>query len=141
VSPFELDQIVPEDREYVAGEMSAFLRAFLADVPCRVVNRGLSPWTSAWAPQRWRWEARRRGYRVIDENDLAGEGLQAVTLVGDRILGPRRFEPIVRDFAGALDLDLLTAWFRDGLFVVASPLPTLHSDIVEAIGDYLTTGT
>src|SRR5207248_5485047 len=35
----ELPQIIASDREYVAAEMSAFLRAWLAALPCPVINR------------------------------------------------------------------------------------------------------
>lgn len=39
VHPAELPHIAVEDREYVAGEMMAFLVAWLSALPCRVLNR------------------------------------------------------------------------------------------------------
>ena len=55
VDETELPEIVPEDRAYVAAEMTAFLLAWLAALPCPVLNRptptclgGPNWWTERW---------------------------------------------------------------------------------------------
>ena len=48
VLPTELVSIVPEDREYVAAEMTAFLAAWLTQLRCPVLNRPAA--TSLWGP-------------------------------------------------------------------------------------------
>src|SRR5688572_23214757 len=53
VTPAELPQIVPTDREYVAAEMNAFLTAWLSELPCRVINR---PTALCLAGPAWRRE-------------------------------------------------------------------------------------
>jgi hypothetical protein len=62
----ELQHIVAADRAYVAAEMTAFLRSWLADLPCPVLNRptptGLSG--PSWRTAHWVATAARLGLTV-----------------------------------------------------------------------------
>ena len=56
VGPYELTDVVEPDREYVASEMTAFLLAWLSELPCPVVDRptpqslaGCGRWPAEWA--------------------------------------------------------------------------------------------
>jgi hypothetical protein len=51
----ELGPIAPEDREYVAAEMTAFLRSWLTRLRCPVLNRptAISLLGPAWRPEQW----------------------------------------------------------------------------------------
>jgi hypothetical protein len=62
----ELAHIAPDDREYVAEEMRAFLLSWLSDLPCPVLNRP-TPTSLAgpgWSPAQWIVAATRVGLRV-----------------------------------------------------------------------------
>ncbi len=96
----ELSAITPGDRDYVASEMTAFLLAWLAALPCRVLNRPTPGCLSgpAWSPARWALAAARAGLRVNPQpRTLAPELPSAapqvpspaatVTIVGLRTLG------------------------------------------------------
>ncbi len=53
----ELSALAPEDRAYVAAELNAFLVAWLAAIPCTVINR---PTTTSLSGPSWdgiRWQA------------------------------------------------------------------------------------
>jgi hypothetical protein len=51
----ELMTVVPEDRAYVAAEMTAFLLAWLTQLPCPVLNRPTATGLSGpnWRRERW----------------------------------------------------------------------------------------
>ena len=62
----ELPHIVPEERAYVAAEMTAFLLAWLSSLRCAVLNR---PTPSSlcgpnWSAERWLGEGARAGLRI-----------------------------------------------------------------------------
>jgi hypothetical protein len=105
----ELRGIAPEERSYVAAEMTAFLRAWLSALPCPVLNRP-SPTClggPGWRPERWTLAAaslglpttavRRRAVPPVSGRLAADEGSPAsgppdppsvpVTVVGERCLG------------------------------------------------------
>jgi hypothetical protein len=67
VQPDDLPHIVAEDRAYVAAEATAFLIAFLAALPCRVLNRPTagSLCGPAWQPEQWIRTAARAGIPVL----------------------------------------------------------------------------
>jgi hypothetical protein len=62
----DLPHIATEDRAYVAAEATAFLVAFLAALPCRVLNRPTagSLCGPAWQPEQWIRTAFRAGIPV-----------------------------------------------------------------------------
>lgn len=83
VFPGELLGIVPEEREYVAAEMTAFLAAWLAELPCPVLNRPAATnlWGPVLHPQGWLHLASQLGIPVSTITTRAG-------CAGDAIMGP-----------------------------------------------------
>jgi hypothetical protein len=66
VTEDELPHIVPEERAYVAAEMTAFLLAWLSSLRCTVLNR---PTPSSlcgpnWSAERWLSEGARAGLQI-----------------------------------------------------------------------------
>jgi len=126
----ELSHIVPEDRAYMASEMTAFLIAWLTRLSCPVLNRPtptslLGP---SWRPEEWVHAAARAGIpvRPIHRRVLLSARPEpsapaspseppscAVTVVGDRWFGP--VDPALaaraRRLADIARVDLLTAYF------------------------------
>jgi hypothetical protein len=137
VSPLELGRIVQRDREYVASEMTAFIRAFLADVPGRVLNRGAKANTRLWSDDIWRWQAKRLGFHSSDTGSVDEPGLQSATVIGERVIGPKKLASIASELAAALGLDLITIWFNGLRLVSASPRPPAEPAIVHEIGRFL----
>lgn len=84
----ELTWIQPEDREYVAAEMTAFLLFFLNALPCPRLNRPTPGCLSGplWSPLRWMVEAARLGIPVLrptsEETTSKQEECRQVTMVG-----------------------------------------------------------
>lgn len=66
VMEWELHHIRAGERNYVAAEMTAFLRAWLNALPCRVVNRpsAVSLCGPGWRPEAWVHRAARLGLAV-----------------------------------------------------------------------------
>jgi hypothetical protein len=90
----DLPHVVPEDREYVAAEMNAFLLSWLTSLRCPVLNRATA--TSLMGPnlshERWLMLAARAGVSIagarvqgadVERPRVAG----VVTVVGDRWVG------------------------------------------------------
>lgn len=126
----ELSTIVPDDRAYVASEMTAFLISWLTRLPCPVLNRPtptslLGP---NWRPEEWVHAAARAGIPVrpirrrvalsarpepSTPASPSGPPPCAVTVVGDRWIGP--VDPTLaaqaRRLADVAGVDLLTAHF------------------------------
>ena len=123
--------IVPADRAYVLTEMQAFLCAWLATIPCPVLNRP-SPASLAgcgWQREEWALAAHALGIPTLPVKAGAnGNGAGAapemtVTWVGTETLdapSPRVAE-WVRRLAEAAGAHALVARFRDG------DQPRLHS--------------
>jgi hypothetical protein len=139
VSPSELGHIVPGDRGYVASEMTGFLRAFLAALPGRVVNREALRSVKWWTDEVWRWQAERLGFGCGDPPTAIESGLRQVTVVGRRALGSRDPEGIAAGLAAGLGLDLLAVRLRGNLIVAASTRPPFNPAVVREIGRYLST--
>jgi hypothetical protein len=93
----ELGAIVPDDRGYVAAEMTAFLAAWLTDLPCPVLNRPtpvclMGPYLRQ---EKWVLTAAKLGIPVVPvhrsapgviDNDLRS-GAATVTVIGRRCIG------------------------------------------------------
>jgi hypothetical protein len=85
VFPLELTHITDGDREYVANEMTAFLLAWLSELPCPVIDRatplslaGCGRWPAEWAAL---------GERVGVRTDVAWTGETVkLTVVGGRVV-------------------------------------------------------
>lgn len=100
VADADLPHVVPEDREYVGIEMSAFLTSWVSSLACPVLNRP-SPTCLAgpsWRDEEWAHRAarlgipvrpvvRRSALGVPPEPPRTPEGLRSVTVVGARCLG------------------------------------------------------
>ena len=73
VAESELTQIMPTQRPYVAAEMMAFLVAWLASLPCVVLNQPtpLNLTGPSWYPEQWVREARRAGLQTRECRRLA----------------------------------------------------------------------
>ncbi|MGE5245569.1 MAG: hypothetical protein ACM3SQ_15200, partial [Betaproteobacteria bacterium] len=71
--PAELPHIAPADRDYVAGEMTAFLAALLNELPCPLLNRptATSLWGPPWTPEHWWRAAAAEGLAVCRNDDCS----------------------------------------------------------------------
>jgi hypothetical protein len=93
----DLPQISPEHRAYVAAEMTAFLCAWLADLPCPLLNKPSPACLCGphWATARWRHVAAAAGLPVTrphaDPHGPAAADSEAVavTVIGDEAFGSR----------------------------------------------------
>jgi hypothetical protein len=156
----ELAHIGASDREYVAAEMNAFLLAWLASLPCRVLNRpgGTSLCGPSWRPLQWAeaaacagietrtdsWQVpapRRRGARAAPDGSAPPV---EVTLVGDGCFGAPgdAYAASARRLAAVASVALLGVRFAPGergpRFVSATAMPSLKDPTVaRAVRDYL----
>lgn len=130
----DIPHIVPEDRDYVADEMNAFLVAWLAAMHCPVLNRPEANSLSGplWRQEQWLHAAARLGIPVVllsrsvghgeagaDDVAHSAEGMRTdravyVTVVGERIIGDGddRLHGYARRLAHEVGVDLLTARFE-----------------------------
>jgi hypothetical protein len=154
----ELGQIAPEERSYVASEMTAFLRSWLTQLDCPVVNRPTATTLigPSWRPEQWVHAA--AGLRIPARPvrrhvDLSAPSRPAgaeeprfvtVTVVGERSFGPAH--PLLgehaRRLAAAAGVELLAVHFsgpeRDAELLSADLLPPLDQDAVcDALLDLL----
>lgn len=144
-----LGHIVPEDRSYVASEMTAFVASWLDAVSCPVFNQPTPTCLCGpgWPRQRWLHEAARLGVRVVrQERPWMGDGAHersrgsiahggdssTVTIVGTRWYGDGDVDDELGSglvaLAGRAGVALLTA--RVSATVTG---PALHS--VDVIPD------
>ena len=153
----ELAHVVPEERDYVAAEMTAFLRAWLAWLPCPVVNRptATSLFGPAWRPEQWVHAAAGLGIpvqRVQRQARLPGSAPEPpadtpttlVTVVGGRTFGNchPRLGQWARRLAAFAGVELLAVHFDSpaagALMLSAELAPDLEApDIADALLDYL----
>jgi hypothetical protein len=130
VGPQDLPHIVPEDRDYVAAEMSAFLLSFLYALRCPVVNRptAISLMGPGWTHQRWRAAAIATGLRVTD-----GQGT-SVTVVGERCFGPPALAEPALALAHHAGVELLTSRFSlNGELIDVDPWARVPNDAALAL--------
>jgi hypothetical protein len=154
----ELEHIVPDDRAYVAAEMTAFLRAWLAELTCPVLNRPTATCLSgpAWRSEYWTATAARLGCAVVPVrrrteldrpaalHEPSAPGL-SVTVVGERCFGTADevLSGQARQLATAAGVDLLGIQFErsqeaTARFVGATLWPALTADAVaDAVLRYL----
>jgi hypothetical protein len=126
VTESELGGIVPEDRGYVAAEMTAFLAAWLTDLPCPVLNRPTPVCLTGpyLRKEKWITIATRLGipvataYRSVPglvNNDLWPDAI-TVNVIGRHCIGPAD-ETLYRSamaLADAAAVDLLRVRFASG---------------------------
>jgi hypothetical protein len=136
----ELPHIAPEDRTYVAAEMTAFLIFWLAGLPCPVINRPtpgclVGP---AWRPAQWSQLAARAGFAAEPLHSHQPEqpipAVDSLILAGDRCFGLA--DPVSQDRARRLaalaGVDLLSVQLSEARFLGVDLLPDLSSDVVAA---------
>lgn len=142
VRPADLAHVAAADRLYVAGEMSAFLLAWLSALPCPVWNR---PWPPslcgpAWRPAQWRRAAARAGLAVAPPEPAGERTLARCTVVGTQVLGtasPRRRASalaLAREAgAGLLDLAFDSAHDDAGLVDVDLQPDLARAELADAL--------
>ena len=151
----ELVHIADEDREYVAAETTAFLKFWLSNMPCPVINppTGGSLSGPKWRKEQWLWAAREvgipiapysRGTRSADLDVEEFNSMVEITLVGGQCLLGVESELVTmtRSLAESLGIALLSAKFvhKKGhgyVLIGANPIPRLFgSRSVELMIDY-----
>jgi hypothetical protein len=152
----ELVEIVQAERTYVASEMTAFLRSWLTQLECPVVNRPSagSLVGPSWRPERWVHIAARLGIPVrtvrrrvafvdaVEQRNDHGEHA-SVTVVGERCIGPVHPELAAhaRRLAQAAGATLLAVHFSTpdaaGSLLSADPMPEIDDEVGDAILDHL----
>jgi len=157
VSEFELPQIVPADRAYVAAEMGAFLVAWLSELACPMANRPSPNCLCGpfWRHERWVAEAARAGLAVEPaRRSFSAEGAQYlppsccnrinITVVGERCFGEadEQLPEQALCLARATRVETLTVHFSDAgdgmRFFTANPWPCLDDDeVASALLDHL----
>lgn len=155
VLDWEAGHIVPGDRAYVAAEMTAFLRSWLSDLACPVLNRPSATCLSGpgWSREEWVRAAARLGIPVrtvrwsLDSRAESPEELPVctATVVGERCLGASNSESsgwAVR-LARAAGVDLLAVRFgeseKNGLELLdADPWVDVSvPEVADAVLEYL----
>lgn len=158
VTELELLHIAPDDRGYVAAEMTAFLLAWLTELPCPVMNRP-SPMSLVgpfWRREQWADLAAKAGlsvspiFRQVSLEHAANSGIPStvpVTVVGSRVAGNahRRVLDGARRLARAAGVEILTVGVSEagpaGAFVSAEPAPDLScAQTADQILEHLTEG-
>jgi len=156
----ELVDIIPEDRSYVAAEMTAFLLFWLSRLRCPVLNRPTPTSLSGpyWRREKWVSVAvhagipaepvhRRAGSPTGSVGDEAPPIGATLTVVGNRVLG--KADPVLERHAVCLarlaGVDLLAAHFSgpdpDSNFVSADVYPDFSRDsVADAVLEYLRGG-
>ena len=101
----ELQHIVASDRAYVATEMTAFLRAWLADLPRPVLNRPTATCLSGpgWRAEQWIATAARIGLPVEPVQRRAGPAAGQGSAPSDPLAAmPTENEPITGSITGTV---------------------------------------
>ncbi len=157
----DLGHIVPSDRAYVAAEMNAFLLAWLAELPCSVLNRPTPTCLSGpyWRQEKWIQTAARLGISVRPVHRYCALGVPgpespdsptesiAVTIVGR--WSSDSVDPVLvqqaRCLADAAGVEMLVAYFNDckpgSYFLGASLWPDIaDAAVADAMLTYLRKG-
>ena len=158
----DLSHIVPSDRAYVAAEMNAFLRFWLRELRCPMLNRPRRNSLAGpqWRHEQWVYTAARLGipvtpsHRHIALASACTDAAQAppegptVTVVGGQYFGAadQALARQARCLADAAGVDLLAVLFSGAepgsRFVSANPWPDITpDDVADAIFEYLTEGS
>jgi hypothetical protein len=122
ISPSELVHIVIEDRAYVAAEMSAFLIAWLTELPCPVYNRPSAMCISGpgWQPAQWIYAAAAAGLKtkcvempsVLDDGVATDFSTRVVAVLnGVNLNGPHELSSGLLKLAQLAKVNVFTAHF------------------------------
>ena len=154
----ELTQIVPEDRNYVASEMMAFLVSWFLSLRCPVINRPtpVNLTGPSWRTEQWTNVAGKLGipartaYRRVarDPNSAPANNGHiehtSVIVVGKQCFGASdgTLRNQARSLAAAAGTSLLEVTFEIDenrwLFTRANLVPEFDSEICEAVLELLT---
>jgi hypothetical protein len=129
----ELDRLAAEDRDYVAAELNAFLVAWLAALPCPVVNRPTPRSLSGpgWTSLHWRAAAARAGVAWGAD----GGDRHDVVVCGGECVGARSDdeEGAARALAREAGVELLGLSFAGDGVCAATTQPRLDRDEVRGL--------
>lgn len=133
ITPQDLPHLHVDDREFAAGEMNAFLHAWLSQFGERVCNQPNSTSLAgpAWLPMRWRWLAARSGVPAVAASAAEQGDAVPVLVAGRQVLGTRdaRLIDCALRLARAVSSTLLSMRFvkhGEWRFVSADPNPLLE---------------
>lgn len=150
----ELDHIMPEDRGYVASEMTAFLHAWLFHLKCPVINY---PSESSligpnWRPEQWVFAAAKLGINIhrIDrqasyppiqrQQELSAIQHITLTVIGNQCFGEASscLKKNALNIAAFAGVDLLGVHFSSresqASFISADLLPDLsQAEVSQAV--------
>jgi hypothetical protein len=159
VTERELVDIAPEDRPYVATEMTAFLLFWLSNLKCPVLNRPTPMCLSGpyWRREKWLSVAAQAGIpvqafrrRAVPGSSAEEDAVPAATIVivaGKSVIGEAdpELQLQARRLAELAGVGLLAVHFsspeHDARFVTASTFPNLSDDrAAEAVLEYLRAG-
>jgi hypothetical protein len=140
----DLPDIDPEDRDYVAAEMTAFLLFWLSRLRCPVINRPTAMSLSGplWRPEQWVHAAAVLGIAVsavrrhsrAEWQRAVPPSARAVNVIGGRCFGEAHPNLVssARRLAEAAGVALLSVVFSspdaDATFIGAELFPPLDSD-------------
>ncbi|MCU1427290.1 MAG: hypothetical protein JWL83_1290 [Actinomycetia bacterium] len=131
----ELDFVEPDDREYAAAEINAFLVAWLSSLPCPVLNRPTPRSLSgpSWKTVQWQIAAARAGIEWA--HDAADADADVVVVCGDRTVGARdpRDARAAQALAQIAGVELLGARIADGRVCAVSTNPDLSNPEVRDV--------
>jgi len=153
----ELTQIDEADRNYVAGEMTAFLISWLTTLNCPVINTPtpLNLTGPAWRSEQWTYAASRLGIPVHTVNrHVSNEANQqpaedvfsnpaGVTVVGERCFGnvDQDLFRQARALAHAANVSLLKVYFSGpepgAVFAGTDLIPELTDEVADAVLELL----
>lgn len=154
VYPQELSNVVADDRPYVASEMTAFLRSWLHQLKCPVLNRPSNTDLAGpgWRPEQWVYAAARIGIPVRPiKRRVARNGTSAakpnlphttVTVVGKKCFGDvdSALAERARLLADAASVQLLAVHFegpdRNSRLLTADSMPVLSDEVADAVLNY-----
>jgi hypothetical protein len=90
VEPFDLPHVRTEDREFVASEMTAFLRSWLQTLDCPVLDPPTTLALSGAASDRAVWSKATAALAVADRQPIPVPRMRAhvVTVVAGTVIGP-----------------------------------------------------
>jgi hypothetical protein len=136
VNPAELVHILPDDRDYIAAEISAFLLSWLTSIDRPVLNRPMPGCLCGppWRATQWMAAARVAGLRVAPRGGFhQGSSPASVTVVGEQCFGevaPELNEGSMR-LSKLAGTDLLDVTFdgnaADAAFLGANVCPSLEN--------------
>jgi hypothetical protein len=145
VWPSELPHIDPDDREYVASEMTAFLAALISDLSCPQLNlpTANSLWGPPWTMEHWWRAATKEGFPICCNYDRLCADLARIVVLGTNTIHSDNTLPTdARDVSVVLavraGVTLLECKFcrKHQALQRVSLRPSLSQDLLAAIDEH-----